>query len=144
MALRVVKLAFYQIIAPIPVICRVIPGGKLKDVFSKWVKQVISLFVEVFIRIAALTFGVYLIGKIIDRFEKGLPGIDSLNLVGQKTIVLALLIMSVIIFVKQIPKIIGDMFGLDTGGMKLGLMDKLAQGGALTACLLYTSPSPRD
>lgn len=47
MALRVVKLAFYQIIAPIPVICRVIPGGKLKDVFSKWVKQVISLFVEV-------------------------------------------------------------------------------------------------
>lgn len=133
MALRVVKLAFYQIIAPIPVICRVIPGGKLKDVFSKWVKQVISLFVEVFIRIAALTFGVYLIGKIIDRFEKGLPGIDSLNLVGQKTIVLALLIMSVIIFVKQIPKIIGDMFGLDTGGMKLGLMDKLAQGGALTA-----------
>ena len=133
MALRVVKLAFYQIIAPIPVICRVIPGGKLKDVFSKWVKQVISLFVEVFIRIAALTFGVYLIGKIIDRFEKGLPGIDSLNLVGQKTIVLALLIMSVIIFVKQIPKIICDMFGLDTGGMKLGLMDKLAQGGALTA-----------
>lgn len=133
MALRVVKLAFYQIIAPIPVICRVIPGGKLKDVFSKWVKQVISLFVEVFVRIAALTFGVYLIGLIVDKFEDKLPGIDSLNLVGQKTIVLALLIMSVIIFVKQIPKIIGDMFGLDTGGMKLGLMDKLAQGGALTA-----------
>ena len=133
MALRVVKLAFYQIIAPIPVICRVIPGGKLKDVFSKWVKQVISLFVEVFIRIAALTFGVYLIGLIVEKFENKLPGIDSLNLVGQKTIVLALLIMSVIIFVKQIPKIIGDMFGLDTGGMKLGLMDKLAQGGALTA-----------
>lgn len=133
MALRVVKLAFYQIIAPIPVICRVIPGGKLKDVFSKWVKQVISLFVEVFIRIAALTFGVYLIGLIVEKFDNKLPGIDSLNLVGQKTIVLALLIMSVIIFVKQIPKIIGDMFGLDTGGMKLGLMDKLAQGGALTA-----------
>ena len=133
MALRVVKLAFYQMIAPIPVICRVIPGGKLKDVFSKWLKQVISLFVEVFVRIAALTFGVFLIGIIVQKFNEGLPGIDSLNLIGQKTIVLALLIMSVIIFVKQIPKIIGEMFGIDTGGMKLGLMDKLAQGGALAA-----------
>lgn len=133
MALRVVKLAFYQMIAPIPVICRVIPGGKLKDVFSKWLKQVISLFVEVFVRIAALTFGVFLIGIIVQKFNEKLPGIDSLNLIGQKTIVLALLIMSVIIFVKQIPKIIGEMFGIDTGGMKLGLMDKLAQSGALAA-----------
>ena len=133
MALRVVKLAFYQMIAPIPVICRVIPGGKLKDVFSKWLKQVISLFVEVFVRIAALTFGLFLIGIIVQKFNEGLPGINSLNLIGQKNIVLALLIMSVIIFVKQIPKIIGDMFGLDTSGMKLGLMDKLAQGGALAA-----------
>ena len=133
MALRVIKLAFYQMIAPIPVICRVIPGGKLKDVFSKWLKQVISLFVEVFVRIAALTFGVFLIGIIVQKFDEKLPGIDSLNLVGQKTIVLALLIMSVVIFVKQIPKIIGDMFGIDTGGMKLGLKEKLAQGGALAA-----------
>ena len=133
MALRVVKLAFYQIIAPIPVICRVIPGGKLKDVFSKWLKQVISLFVEVFVRIGALSFGVFLIGIIIDKFEAGLPGIGMLTGFGQRTIVLALLLMSVIIFVKEIPKIIGDMFGLDTGGMKLGLMDKLAAGGALAA-----------
>lgn len=133
MALRVVKLAFYQIIAPIPVICRVIPGGKLKDVFSKWLKQVISLFVEVFVRIGALSFGVFLIGIIIDKFEAGLDGIGMLTGFGQRTIVLALLLMSVIIFVKEIPKIIGDMFGLDTGGMKLGLMDKLAAGGALAA-----------
>ena len=133
MALRVIKLAFYQIIAPIPVICRIIPGGKLKDVFSKWVKQVVSLFVEVFVRVGALSFGVYLIGLVINKFEAGLDGIDMLNQAGQKAVVLALLIMSIVMFVKEIPKIIGDMFGLDTGGMKLGLMDKLAAGGALTA-----------
>ena len=133
MALRVIKLAFYQIIAPIPVICRIIPGGKLKDVFSKWVKQVVSLFVEVFVRVGALSLGVYLIGLVINKFEAGLDGIDMLNQAGQKAIVLALLIMSIVMFVKEIPKIIGDMFGLDTGGMKLGLMDKLAAGGALTA-----------
>lgn len=128
-AVRVVKLAFYQIIAPIPVMCRIIPGGKMKDVFSKWLKQVISLFVEVFIRMAAIAFGVKFVQIIVDNK-------DSLNIdasTGARRIVTALLIMAVVIFIKQIPKIIGDMFGIDTAGMKLGLMDKLAMGGALTA-----------
>lgn len=132
MALRVIKLAFYQIIAPIPVICRILPGGKFKDVFSKWVKQVISLFIEVFVRILAITMGVYLIALIADKWDKGFPGIEVLDPL-PKQIVLALLIMSVVMFIKQIPKIIGDLFGLDTGGMKLGLMDKLAAGGGLMA-----------
>ena len=59
MAIRVVKLAFYQIIAPIPVICRVLPGGGMKDVFNKWVKQIISIFLEVFIRIGVITICIY-------------------------------------------------------------------------------------
>lgn len=128
MALRVVKLAFYQIIAPIPIVCRIIPGGKLKDVFSKWVKQVISLFIEVFVRVGALSFGVYLISVVVDKFLN-----YSYNGLGWGTdlIIKALLIMAVVMFVKQIPKLIGDLFGLDTGGMKLGLMDKLAAGGGL-------------
>lgn len=128
-AVRVVKLAFYQIIAPIPVMCRIIPGGKMKDVFSKWLKQVISLFVEVFIRMAAIAFGVKFVQIIVSNK-------DSLNIdasTGARRIVMALLIMAVVIFIKQIPKIIGDMFGIDTAGMKLGLMDKLAMGGGLMA-----------
>ena len=39
MAVRVIKLAFYQLIAPIPVICRILPGGKFKDTFNTWLKQ---------------------------------------------------------------------------------------------------------
>lgn len=132
MALRVVKLAFYQIIAPIPVICRIIPGGKLKDVFSKWTKQIISLFLEVFIRIGALTLGVYLISLVSQNINLSTNS-AILNALGQKTLVKALLIMAIIMFVKQIPKLLGDLFGLDTAGMKLGLMDKLAAGGALAA-----------
>lgn len=132
MALRVVKLAFYQIIAPIPVICRIIPGGKLKDVFSKWTKQIISLFLEVFIRIGALTLGVYLISLVSQNINLNTNS-AILNALGQKTLVKALLIMAIIMFIKQIPKLLGDLFGLDTGGMKLGLMDKLAAGGGLIA-----------
>lgn len=136
MAIRVIKLAFYQIIAPIPVVCRILPGGKMKDVFSNWVRQVISIFAEVFIRIGAMTIGVYLINIIVEMFTgaKGryLPNISSLNW-AQRPIAMALLIMGAVIFIRQVPKILGDLLKLDTGGMKLGLMDKLAMGGGLLA-----------
>lgn len=133
MAIRVIKLAFYQIIAPIPVICRIIPGGKMKDVFSSWTKQVISLFVEVFIRIGAMTLCGYLVDIIVKKYTStGFANSHSLTW-GQEKIVVALLIMGTVIFVKQIPKILGDILKLDTGGMKLGLMDKLAMGGGLLA-----------
>lgn len=131
LAVRVVKLAFYQIIAPIPVVCRILPGGNMKDVFSKWVKQVISVFLEVFIRIGIMNLGVFLITEIIDNFE-GISGLSSLDFT-QQCIVVALLIMGVVIFIRQAPKLLGDLLHLDTGGMKLGLMDKLAMGGGLLA-----------
>lgn len=130
MAVRVVKLMFFQIIAPIPVICRVIPGGKLKDVFSDWMKKTISTYIDVFIRIATMYFGVYMIKLVTKNFS----GIDFGGLgLSQKLIAKALIIMGIVIFIRQAPKLIGDMFHLDSGGMKLGLMDKLAMGGALTA-----------
>lgn len=132
MAIRVVKLAFYQIIAPIPVICRVMPGGKMKEVFDKWVQQIISIFLEVFIRIAVLAIGIYLINIVVETYNNGLPNIDSLGLT-QRPIVLALIIMGIVIFMRQAPQILGDLLGLKTDGMKLGLMDKLAMGGGLLA-----------
>ena len=131
LAIRLIKLAFYQIIAPIPVISRILPGGKMKDVFSKWTKQVISIFLEVFIRIGIMYLGIFLITLIIDNFGN-IAGINSLPLT-QKLIVQALLIMGVIIFIRQAPKLLGELLNLDTGGMKLGLMDKLAMGGGLLA-----------
>lgn len=131
-AVRVIKLAFYQLIAPIPIICRILPGGNMKDVFDKWTKQTVSVYVEVFIRIAVMALGVYLIGIVIDAFKEGIPNIDSLKFTAQM-IVRVLLIMAVIIFIRQAPKLIGDLFHLDTGGMKLGIMDKLAMGGGLAA-----------
>lgn len=131
LAVRVIKLAFYQIIAPIPVICRVLPGGNMKDVFSKWVKQVISIFLEVFIRIGIMYLGVFLITRVIDNFGD----IDFGNTLTftQRMITQALLIMGVVIFIRQAPKLLGELLNLDTGGMKLGLMDKLAMGGGLVA-----------
>ena len=137
MAVRVIKLAFYQLIAPIPVICRILPGGKFKDTFNTWVKQIVSIYLEVFIRIFIMALSVFLIDLVVDYMTgTGAPNINSqLGNIGfvQRLIIQALLIMAVIIFMKQAPKLIGDLFKLDTGGMKLGLMDKLAMGGVFAA-----------
>lgn len=130
MAVRVIKLVFFQIIAPIPVVCRVIPGGKLKDVFSTWTKKTIGTFVDVFIRVGILYLGIFIIQLVI----KNWPNLDVSKLsYTQGLIAKALVLMGTVIFIRQAPKLISDMFHLDTGDMKLGLMDKLAAGGGLMA-----------
>lgn len=146
MATRVIKLMYFQLIAPIPVICRVIPGGKLKDVFSDWTKKTLSTFLEVFIHIGVMYLGVFMINVIIANLGSigftpvlvnnlALPSAINWGGLGlsQRLIVRALLIMGVVTFIKQAPKLICDMFHLDSGSMKLGLMDKLAMGGGLLA-----------
>lgn len=129
-ALRSVKLAFYQIIAPIPVICRVIPGGKLKDVFSKWVQQVIGLFIEVFVRIGAMSFGVLMLNLLKDNLSK----IDTNALSFTQTgLLYAFIVMAMVMFIKKIPEVLSKIFPFDTSGMKLGIREKLAAGGGLMA-----------
>lgn len=59
LGVRVAKLAFYQLIAPIPILSRIIPGKK--DMYDKWFKSVVSTFLEVFIKLAVIYFAVYLI-----------------------------------------------------------------------------------
>lgn len=132
MAVRVIKLAFYQLIAPIPIICRILPGGNMKDVFDKWTKQTVSVYLEVFIRVAIMYLGVYLIKIVVNSMGTAINNVDGMSW-HKSGIIVCLLIMGVIIFIRQAPKLIGDLFHLDTGGMKLGIMDKLAMGGALTA-----------
>ena len=146
MATRVIKLMYFQLIAPIPVICRIIPGGKLKDVFSDWTKKTVSTFLEVFIHVGVMYLGVFMINIIIANLGSiGFTPVITNNWVlspdinwgglglTQRLIVRALLIMGVVTFIKQAPKLICDMFHLDSGSMKLGLMDKLAMSGGLLA-----------
>ena len=140
MALRVVKLMFYQIIAPIPIICRVVPFGTLKDVFNNWLKQVLSTFFEVFVRIAIMNFGVLLIKLCLEAFNSGYRnGILSVGRAEynlswlQFSLARLLVIFGIVMFIRKAPELISKMFGIDTGGMKLGLRDKLQQSGVYTA-----------
>lgn len=131
MGVRVIKIMFFQIIAPVAVVCRIIPGGKMKDVFSTWVKKTISTFVDVFVRIFIMYLGIFAILTVISVFKEQLP--NNMLSSTQLLIAKALIIMGAVVFIKQAPKLIADLFHLDTGDMKLGIMDKLSAGGAFAA-----------
>lgn len=141
MALRLVKLAVYEVIAPIPIFARIIPNEKAKNVFSNWLKATLSTFTEVFIRIAILYFAVFLISTVTasidDIFGTVFSGTARLDIL---LIAQALIIIGIILFVKQAPEIIKEITGLDGGKYGKSLMKGIgmmtgALGGGATAAI---------
>ncbi len=118
LGVRVVKLAFYQIIAPIPIIMRIIP--EKKSVFDNFVKGAIATYMEVFIRLFIMYIIVYLTASVYDAFKD-----SPLGLIEGVVVILGLFA-----FAKQAPKLISDVIGIDSGNIKLGIGGKLAAGGA--------------
>ncbi|MDD5865056.1 MAG: hypothetical protein PUD07_00985 [bacterium] len=129
MGIRVCKLAFYQIIAPIAIFCMVIP--KMDDIFKKWLSNVGKTFMSSFTRVFIMNLGVYFISLISD-FNLFANSTDTgngfLNLLAK-----CFIILGVVAFMRQAPKLLSDLFGFGDGDMKLGIKDKLKAGGAFAA-----------
>ncbi len=118
-ALRSVKLAFLQLISPIPIISYIDPKQGKDGMFKKWYSMCFSTYISLFVRLLALYFGFYLINIVTSRgFTDVLTGetveagwFDTgmwINL---------FMIIGILMFIKQLPKIL-EGFGikLDGGG----------------------------
>ncbi len=99
-ATRVVKLAFFQVITPVAVIGYIEPGSKI---FNQWLQMTIKTFVNLFIRLFAISFVVLILGALGDKISLG----DLGDL---------FLIFGALIFAKEAPKLIADMFGIKDSG----------------------------
>lgn len=143
LGIRAIKLIFYQMIAPVAVVCRVIPGSKTKDVFNNWLKLVVATFLEVFIRVFVMYLGVYLITLLVTKFPDVAAAGNDMGLGKfQRVLLKAFLIMGLIAFIRQAPKLIQDVFGFDTKGMSLGLKgltERIGAGGGYAAKNLVTN-----
>lgn len=130
LGVRVIKLAFCQLIAPIPIILRATPGKK--GTFDKWLKLTLSVYFEVFVRVAIMYISIYFINAIADAdifdqfFSGGIQGMLAMVVV----------ILGILTFAKQAPKMISDILGIDTGNLKFGIKDKLKASGALTGAAM--------
>ena len=131
-AVRSVKLGFLQLIAPIPLIAKIDPK-KGDDVFNKWVKECVSTYLNLFIRLAALFFAIFIISLVGDGMFNVVTGDDVHN-----PFVFVFIIFGVLLFAKDLPKLIEQITGIKMSGDGLNLKKKvggvpLLGGAALAA-----------
>lgn len=123
---RSVKLAFLQLIYPIPVISYMDPKSGKDGLFKKWYKMCFSTFLSLFVRLLALYFGIYIIYRV------GQFGMYDVITGAQKTgfWLQVFIIIGVLMFVKQLPKILENMgIKLDGDGkFTLNPLKKFAEG----------------
>lgn len=115
--IRVAKLTFFQIIAPVPVILRITkPSG---GTFSKWSSNLIKTYLSLFLRLITIYFAMFLIQLITDSFGSTEGGIFA-NAGSISTIVKLfaglIVIIGILLFAKEVPKLLEDFLGSAGGG----------------------------
>ena len=100
-ATRSMKLAFYQLVAPIPIISFVDPKSGKDGMFKKWYTACFSTYLGLFIRLLSIYFAVYIISRL--QYLKLYDSIDQ-TFVTSKIAILFILI-GALMFAKQFPKI---------------------------------------
>ena len=72
-AVRSVKLAFLQLIAPIPILSFVDPKSGKDGMFKQWYQMCFKTYISLFVRLLALYFAIY----IIDRLDNMVDVVDG-------------------------------------------------------------------
>lgn len=128
-AVRAIKLAILRLIAPIPIISYITPGAEKDGAFGNWVKTLTSTYLDLFIRLAVIYFGIYLIVIIS---QGGIDLWQSTTNVFTSALATLFIIIGILIFIKQAPKFFKDMLGLKgTPLSNVGLSGVLGGAAAL-------------
>ena len=116
-AVRSIKLGFLQLIAPIPIISRIDPKSSKDGLFSKWLKTCFKTYLDIFIRLAAIYFAVFIISIVVKNGFANDAGI----------FVKVFIIFGALLFAKQLPQFISDLgFKLDAKDFTINPFKKLA------------------
>lgn len=131
-AVRSVKLGFYQLIAPIPIISYIDPDSSKNGFFQKWLKNTASTFLDVFIRLAAIYFVIFIISN-LDQMEVWKDGTMQRQ---TDLLVRVFVILGALLFAKQLPQILQDLTGMKLdGGFSLNPMKKLGASPFASAAI---------
>lgn len=126
-AARVFQLAFLQLVAPIPILSYISdPDGS----FKKWIKQCVSTYLDLFLRLCIIYFIVLLATNILDQLNDAesilitsLGNIKS----GMLFFVRTILMIGLLLFALKVPNLIKDLFpnlGGGAGKFSFGLNPK--------------------
>lgn len=113
LAKRAVKFSFLQLIAPIPIISMVDPKSSKSGLMSKWIKNCLSTYAGLFIRIVAVNFAVYTVSIV---FESSNNGVFNAGMGETGLFVQVMIVFGALMFAKELPKLITDLTGIDMKG----------------------------
>lgn len=167
---RVIQLAYLQIIAPVPIMMYITPQGE--DKLKKWGQQCLTTFLDFFLRTMIIYFAVFVIQNIWENNTIGtiLTAGHSNSATWQTAYIGVIMIIAVLVFAKKVPNLIKEIFpalggsaGFDYGlnfkkqvveplkagynsplgwGLKLGKAGAVAAIGAIDR-KKYGLPKPR-
>lgn len=110
--IRVAKMAFLQIIAPIPIMAYITkPSG---GIFSKWLDNLIKTYLSLFMRLITIYFAMFLINILASSMGNNNGGVfgDTSNVgAGIKMFGYLVLILGVLLFAKDAPKLLENLLG---------------------------------
>ena len=95
------KLLLLQMIAPIPIISYADPNDQI---FDKWKKMYISTYIDLFIKLIAISFAIYLLKMVSGMYEEN-----------NELLLKFFYIVAILVFAKMIPSMISDIFGIKVG-----------------------------
>lgn len=127
---RVIQLAFLQIIAPVPIISYVLPNGEEK--LKTWVKQCVTTYLDLFIRIFIMATVLEMIKYVQDNTIKIVNSGDETV----DAIVLVVVYLAILMFAKKAPDLIKELFPGKTaasGDFGLSLKNRFKDNMAGTA-----------
>ena len=131
-AVRAVKLAVLRLIAPVPIISYISPGSEKDGAFGNWVKTLASTYLSLFIRLAIIYFGAYLIMIIssdgIKIWQSSPSFVTSL-------LATIFIIIGILVFMKEAPKFFQDMLGIKGDGKLFSGIGTVLGAAALTGGL---------
>lgn len=112
--IRVLKLAYLQMIAPIPIMAYVIPGGE--ETLKKWGKQCASTYADFFLRVAMIYFVAYIF-EILSQTDTTIfkDSLGNTTPTEYKYLIIAMII-SMFYFIKKLPDLIKEIFPNFGGG----------------------------
>ena len=130
-AVRIIKLYFLRLIAPIPIISYIDPI-KGEGIFKKWLSNVGKTYADLFVRLIAIFFAIFIIQQVSANAGtlKDFNGNPIDN-----PFVIIFIIIGALMFAKQFPKLIQDITGISLDGkMQLNPFKKIGEqavGGKL-------------
>lgn len=122
-AVRAIKLSFYQLIAPVPIISYIDPKSGKNGMFSKYIKALGQTWTSLFVRLFSLYFAIFVIKEFNTKFVDDLGKVNS-----SKFFIVLFVIIGALMFAKQLPQLLEELFpGMKMGKMELNPLKNIAQ-----------------